>query len=107
MSPQVVSDIDIAFPASVSKLMVPYEDIPEDFRRERGEARKWVQLQQRWFFQGLPKETEFEPAEGIDAKVALRHLKAIMGSYEPKHEHKEACVAYLMSQWFSDVKVPA
>jgi hypothetical protein len=38
--------------------------------------------------------------EGIDRSVAMRHLKCIMSSWEPQHEHKTAGVAYLMSLWF-------
>lgn len=105
MQPIQVNEVDLVFPGEVSKLMVPYNDIPEDFRRRRGEAAKWVDLQQRWFFSGLPKGTKFVPREGVDEKAALRHLRCIQGSFEPKHEHKEACVAYLMSLWFSDVEI--
>jgi hypothetical protein len=60
----------------------------------------------RWFFSGLPKGTVFVPHEGIDPAKAMRHLRAILGSFEPKHEHKEAGVAYLMSQWFKEVRIP-
>lgn len=105
MQPKAISDVDMVF-GGIDGLMVPYEEIPEDFRRGRGEARPWVELQQEWFFRGLPKGTDFIPREGIDAKIALRHIRAIQGSFAPKHEHKEACVAYLMSLWFSEVKRP-
>jgi len=37
---------------------------------------------------------------GIDRKAAIRHIKAIMASYAPKHEHKEAGCAYLFALWF-------
>jgi hypothetical protein len=46
---------------------------------------------------------EIKPKEGVDVDKALRHIQAIMRSYQPKHEHKEAAVAYLLSQWFDDV----
>ena len=38
-----------------------------------------------------------------DTNKAIRHLKAILVSYDPKHEHKEAGVAFLLSEWFEDV----
>jgi len=44
------------------------------------------------------------PNDGIDQNKALRHIKAILGSFEPKHEHKEAAAAYLLSLWFKSVK---
>jgi hypothetical protein len=105
IKPQPVTGADLAFGGDMRKLMVPYESIPEDFRRGRGDARKWVRIQQEWFFRGL-KGATFQAKDGIDEKAALRHLAAIQGSFEPKHEHKEACVAYLLSQWFHDVKLP-
>ena len=33
------------------------------------------------------------------------HLKSILQSFKPKHERKEAGVAYLMSLWFDDIIV--
>ena len=101
MKPQKIDDALLAFPASVSKLMIPYKDIPEEFKDSYN---KWAKIQRDWFFKGLSDHTEFLPKEGIDANTAIRHLMAIQRSYEPKHEHKEACVAYLMSLWFDDVK---
>lgn len=101
--PIAVTTLEMAFGGSTKKLMVPMADIPQEF--QRGHT-KWNAIQSRWFFSGLPKTTEFVPKDGIDVKVALRHLSTIQGSFEPKHEHKEACVAYLMSLWFDDVKIP-
>lgn len=98
--PQAVSDVLIAFPGSVSHLMPAYEDIPEDFRRNRGDARQWVAFQQTWFFKGLNKGM-FEAKPGVEFDAAWRHLKCVQGSFEPQHEHKEAAVAWLMSRWFN------
>lgn len=88
------------------RLLPPYEEIPEDFRRERGESKKWHAIQSRWFFSGLPGNTEFKEKPGIDVNAALMHLGAIQGSFDPKHEHKQAAVAWLMSLWFDDVILP-
>jgi hypothetical protein len=38
----------------------------------------------------------------VDGELAIRHLQVIQASFEPKHEHKEAAVAYLASLWFTD-----
>lgn len=100
MNPIPVSDLEIAFPASIEKLMPKYEDIPKEFKR--GDT-KWNKIMSTWFFSGL-KKFDPKPKNGIDVKMAIRHLKAILGSYEPKHEHKEAAVAYLMSKWFEDAE---
>ena len=103
MKPQDVTDIDMAFPAKVSHLMPTYEEIPDEFKRG---SNKWNRLVSTWFFSGF-KGAKFVPKDGIEPNHALRHLKCIMGSFEPKHEHKEAAVAYLMSQWFEDVALAA
>lgn len=82
-----------------------YKSIPDEFKNWNGRS-KWNTIVTNWFFKGLPKETEFIPKPGVDGKEALRALNAIMRSWAPKHEHKEAGVAYLMSEWFEDVKMP-
>jgi hypothetical protein len=96
--PQPVSPIQLAFPADVTALIPPMADIPEDFRLNRGEAKRWIRFQQKWFFQGL-SAGDIGPKDGVDLAAAMRHLKVIQGSWEPKHEHKEAAVAYLASLW--------
>lgn len=101
--PTEVNDLRIAFPASVSDLMPEYDDIPAEFRDDAMARGKWCRFQSDWFFGGL-KDLDVTPKPGIDTKAALRHLKAIQGSFEPQHEHKAAAVAYLASLWFDDVK---
>lgn len=104
MMPAAIDNVTMAFPTDVvGQLMPPMSEIPEKFRvffsRE-----PWTMLASKWFFSGL-KGAEFTPAEGIDEKLALRHLIAILRSFEPKHEHKQAAVAYLLSQWFAKVTI--
>jgi len=48
---------------------------------------------------------ELEPKEGIDPYKSGRHIMAIMRSYAPKHEHKIAACAYLMSRFFGYVNI--
>lgn len=94
-----LSNLDIAFPASVSHLMPPWTDIPEKYRRSAGIAA-------RWFYTGLPVGTEFIPRDGVDVTQAMAQLKCILGSFEPKHEHKLAAVNFLLDEWFSEVRFP-
>ena len=99
LKPVEVTGLDMAFgPRSIRKLMPAYEDIPEEFRRGHT---KWNGFFNDMFFSGI-KNLNLIPKEGIDHKAALCHIKALSGSFEPKHEHKEAAVAYLMSIWFQD-----
>ena len=93
-----VGDLDLAFPTGVQHLMPRMSDIPKEFHDGKT---PWNKLVGQWFFLGLSK-LELVPREGVDANKALRHIRAIMGSFEPKHEHKEAACAYLLSQWFED-----
>lgn len=94
-----VSDLELAFGGDMSKLMPPYVDIPAQFKKPRGT--KWNELASDWFFSGV-KNLQLTPREGVDKQKALRHIAAILRSFQPKHEHKEASVAYLLEQWFSD-----
>lgn len=99
-----ISDIEAAFPAHVLQWMPPMDEIPDEFKHWGPGGSEWNQIVSAWFFKGLNDKPEFVPNEGIDAKAAFRAIKAALGSYEPKHEHKEAAVAYLLSLWFKRVK---
>lgn len=99
--PQDVTDAEIAFGGGTDRLLPAYKDIPEEFK-DWNSRNKWNKLFNDWFFNGL-KNANFVCREGVDKDKAMRHLKACMGSWAPKHEHKEAGCAYLMSQFFEDV----
>lgn len=98
--PQQVKDAMVAFPANVTRLMPTEQEIPKEFTRS---GNTWVDFQQQWFFKGL-RGAAFTMKPGVDQKAALRHLSTIQGSFEPRHEHKEAAVAYLASLWFEKVE---
>jgi hypothetical protein len=97
--PTHVSDIDMAFPANVSKLLPAMKDIPDEFKRS---GNKWCRVVSHWFFCGLPN-AKWQPKAGINQNTALRHVQTCLGSFAPQHEHKEAGCAYLLSLWFEDV----
>lgn len=96
----VVMDVDIAFGGGC-KHLPKMEDIPHEFK-EHGDN-KWLKAQRDWFYNGV-KKSQFVPKDGVDSGKAFRLLASIQGSFEPSHEHKEAGVAYLMSQFFDDYK---
>lgn len=100
-----ISGIDRAFPTSVKDMLPPWSDIPDEFK-DHNCGTKWNKIMSQWFFNGLPKGTQFKWKDGINGNDALVHLRYCLGSWEPKHEHKEAGVAYLMSQWLEDVVIP-
>jgi hypothetical protein len=80
-----------------------WEEIPEDFRYNggvgRGDARSWCELAERWLFEGLSGVRPI-PKPGVDPQAALRAVRAILCSFAPKHEHKIAGCAFLLSEWF-------
>lgn len=95
--PIEVDGVDIAFGRSAMKILPPYDAIPSEFKRHNGtEWNKWAA---NWFFSGLDRYPV--PKDGIDLNFAMRNLACAQRSFEPKHEHKEAGVAYLASLWFS------
>jgi len=98
MRPQPVSDVELVFPASVVDrgLFPKEEDVPEAFFDREN---PWAMFARRWFNEGCSTDSLI-PKFGIDKGQAIRHLKVCMGSFAPRHEHKIAGVAYLLSQWF-------
>jgi len=93
-----ITNLDM-FCGRIDGLMPDIKIVPNEFKRGHT---KWNRLFQDWFFAGL-KTLNLTPKPGINQEEALAHIRAIMKSWEPKHEHKEAICAYLLSEWFEDV----
>ena len=100
IEPKEVSDVMMAFPANVigEGYLPAEEDIPKEFWG----GNEWSDMAQKWFM-GVLSDPGLISKEGIDAQLAGRHCQAVLGSYEPKHEHKIAGVGYLMSEFFEKV----
>ena len=91
MKPADVNDLDMTF-GHIKGLMPT--------REQMREQPPWARdLFAAWFYSGL-ESLKLTPKEGIDKAKAIRHIRTIMGSFEPKHEDKEAAVAYLLGEWF-------
>lgn len=103
MPAENITDVELAFPANGVSRLPAWDRIPKEYQDQNHPRCNTVEV---WFGMGL-KMNKIVPKKGIDQIKAFRHLKAIMGSYEPKHEHKIAGVAYLIDQWFEkfDVEV--
>ena len=97
--PKPVDKVDLIFgPADVTTLMVPYDEIPRDYKGFSSNT--WGhRLFCDWFYSGVDN-LKLIPKGGIDADNAQAHISSIMRSWQPKHEHKEACCAYLFELWF-------
>ena len=94
--PIKVDSLDMAFGGKAMEILPKYSEIPQEFKTG---SSPWSQWQSKWFYDGLKNYPV--PKEGIDLDLAMQNLKCCQASWEPKHEHKVAGVAYLASQWFS------
>ena len=91
-----VTALDMVFgPLNLNEYLPSMAEIPEEFQPWNN---PWQELVSKWFFSGLKESPK--PKEGINSTAALAHIRVILGSFEPKHEHKTAGCAYLMSLWF-------
>lgn len=100
--PQEISAVKQAFPADLGDLIPKWEVIPDEFKPGTGGHTEWNKFISDWFFTGWPERGLFSRAD-VDPEKATIHLATILRSFEPKHEHKEAAVAWLTSRWFAAV----
>jgi hypothetical protein len=96
-----ITKIDEAFPADALEWMPPMDSIPDEFKNNHHEFCKIVS---RWFYKGLSPRVKFYPKKDVNAEKAYRVIRACLGSYAPKQEHKMAATAYMLSQWFHEIK---
>jgi len=94
---QDISDRELI--SGTTKLLPAAFEIPEEFYF--GGESKWNKLFNDMFYCGLTS-LDIKPKEDININAALRCIKAHMGSWAPKHEDKEAGVAYIMFVLFED-----
>lgn len=94
--PVELTDVELAFPAHGLRLM------PERGTFER--KPDWEALAKNWFGNEVKDinllGSLFMAEHDFDPEKAWRHLRAIMGSFEPKHEHKIEAVGFLLGTWF-------
>ena len=105
--PSDVDNLTAAFPGNLDGLLPPLSVIPEKYANPNiafNSNDKWVRFQGDWMFRGIPDSSQPKPKRGIDEAKAWKHLSAIQNSFEPKHEHKVAAVAWLASLWFKNYK---
>lgn len=105
-----IPDID---PASAVfgdiKHMPKMADIPDEFLKRRDNP--FTAAVSGWFFSGARFKDgvltvngkSFRAKPGVDGKKAIVAIQAVLGSFEPKHEHKEAACGFMLSEWFEPV----
>jgi hypothetical protein len=95
--PLEVTVHDFLFSGRIAHLLPTRDEIPEEFWNYKNPYSQFVG---KWFFSGIRMD-ELRAKPGIDWQTGVRHLKAILNSFEPAHEHKTAGAAYLLSRWFT------
>lgn len=90
------TNLDCAFGA-VIRDYPPFEAIPEQFQRGNSPANKVVS--QLFFKGGSLDEFGLRVKAGVDRSAFYGALKAMLCSFAPKHEHKEAACAWLVSEF--------
>jgi hypothetical protein len=101
--PVPVSDVELAFPANViGKLLPPVEDIPKEFF----ERNQWTSLAQSLFSGTVHRDLTIWWRSDLDFNEAMRHVGAVLKSFEPKHEHKIAGAGYLLSLFSLSMRMP-
>lgn len=102
--PKPVTGVDQVFGGNIEELLPPRKDIPEEFSK-LGSNNKWVKLANDLYYEGSKiKKYECTCRGDMDPNEAIKHIRAIMVSYRPKHEHKIAGCAWLLSLFFEDLR---
>lgn len=99
--PVAVSRVQQAFPADLGDLLPPLDLIPEVF--QKGRAGHVSTYARAMAIGRIDESLALIKRDDVDSEVAWKHLCTIAGSFEPRHEHKEAALAWLISLWFRDV----
>lgn len=101
-TPVDIDRVTQVFPARIMHLLPPYEVIPPEFKNWNNQT-KWNRFISGIFFGGIDRKSiKLIPKPDIDPQKAWTVISTILGSFDPKHEHKEAGTAYLMSLWFEE-----
>lgn len=91
--PIEIKQVEYAFPSDVIGRYLPeLSEIPEDLDKD------YEKLAQHAFSNTVELKAE-ALKEGIDPKLANRHLNAVLRSFQPKHEHKLRGAGYLLYLW--------
>lgn len=99
-----VDDVTFAFPAKLKGILPEAKDIPERFWQSNNLYHNAAQV--LFGFGGEAFNERFIMESKLsreDFDKAIRAIHTCLSSFEPKHEHKIAGVAYMMSEWF-DIK---
>lgn len=99
--PQEIAPVVRAFPAHVIGTLLP--DLP-DIPATYDQRKHWTAFATAL---AIDNWDGHDPAlikrDDVDADLAWTHITTVLGSFQPRFEHKVAGVAWLLSLWFRDV----
>jgi hypothetical protein len=88
-----ITDLDVAF--GTTQFLPPMDSIPKEYLSG---SNIYVQVVEAIFSGSAFPDAELTPVEGVSPEGLNKIIRAHVSSWEPKHEHKIAGVAYLLSQ---------
>lgn len=92
-----VSEVDIAFPTRYRELLPKMEDLTED---ERGMRGPFCDAASQFFYKGGTLESAgIRARDGVDATKVYRYMRATLGDWGPKHEHKIGGIGHMLAKW--------
>lgn len=81
-----------------TRLLPSFDELPLVFQQGTGEAAVYHQLVDALFYGRPLPDGDIEMHAGVTAEMLRNCTIAHLRSFEPKHEHKIAGVAYMVSQ---------
>lgn len=88
-----ITDVECAF--STTRLLPAVEDIPAEFKSQRGNV--YTRIADSIFMGTALPEAEIEMKEGFEPGSVNRCVRAHLSSWSPKHQHKIAGVGFMIS----------
>lgn len=92
-----VSDADCAFPTRWRELLPPMEVLSSDERNLRGPF--CDALSSLFYSGGRLADHGIKVRDGHDASKVMRYIRATLGDFGPRHEHKIGGIAHALAKW--------
>lgn len=85
-----ITDVEIAF--STDRLLPPWDEIPGEFKA----GNRYTRLAEDIFFSRPLPDWDLQVRDGFTVEQLQRVVRAHLGSFGPKHQHKIAGVGFQM-----------
>jgi hypothetical protein len=92
-----VSDLDVAFPARWRELLPAPEELTQEDNNWNDPFHRAVSS--LFSKGGTLEEFGIYPKPGYDVRKVMRYIKATLGDWGPKHEHKIGGIAHMLRIW--------